>query len=69
MLSKATRLYWMFRDGPQGSDEDDDPNDVGTAWIERPDGTEKTVNRGEWITRSESRRLAYEHRYQLEERG
>jgi hypothetical protein len=59
----------VFRDGPEDSDEDEDSNDLGTAWIERPDGTEKTVNRGEWITRSESRRLAYEHRYQLEERG
>ena len=61
MLSKATRLYWMFRDGPQGSDEDDDPNDVGTAWIERPDGTEKTVNRGEWINTAISLRNAVNH--------
>ena len=47
----------------------EDPDDVGTAWIERSDGTESKLNGGALITRAEARRLASEDGYELRERG
>ena len=68
MADKPTRLYWKFEDGPEEA-ADDDPNDVGPAWIDKPDGTSEKVNDGEWITRAEAKRLAAEGGYQLDEDG
>jgi hypothetical protein len=69
MTDKATWLYWTFEYGPEESELDEDPDDVGTAWIERPDGTETKLNAGELITRAEARRLASAAGYELRERG
>jgi hypothetical protein len=44
-----------------------DPNDVGPAWINWPDGREEKANGGEWMTRAEARRLAAEKSYEIEE--
>lgn len=55
---------WKWEDGPEEADGDD-PNDVGPAWIDRPDGISEKVNGGEWITRSEAERLAADHGYEL----
>ena len=69
MTDNATWLYWTFEYGPEESELDEDPDDVGTGWIERPDGTETKLNGGASITRAEARRLASEDGYELRERG
>jgi len=60
-----TTLYWKYEDGPPEA-ESDDPNDVGPAWIIEPDGTERDVQNGEWITRAEAVRLAQQQGLQLD---
>lgn len=67
-MAESTSLYWKFEDGPEDA-EDADPNDVGPAWIDRPDGTSEKVKGGEWITRQEARQLASENGYELDEDG
>jgi hypothetical protein len=64
MSEKAAQLYWKLEDGPEDA-EGDDPNDVGPAWINHPDGTSESVRDGEWITRAEAERLAAENGYEL----
>jgi hypothetical protein len=68
MTDQPTWLYWKFEDGPEDA-ENEDPNDVGPAWIDRADGTSEKVNGGEWITRAEAKRLASESGYELNEDG
>lgn len=60
------RLYWKYEDGPEGA-ETANPNDVGPAWLDSPEGVSEPVADGEWITRAEARRLASAHGYALEE--
>ena len=64
-----TRLCWRFEDGPEDSDSDEDPEDVGPAWLVLPDGTEELINGFEWISRAEARRIATENGYRLFEDG
>ena len=64
---KAT-LYWKYEDGPPDAEEDD-PNDVRPAWIIEPDGNERDVNEGEWITRAEAKRLASDGGYELDDQA
>jgi hypothetical protein len=68
MHDPSARLSWKFEDGPEDA-EDEDPADVGPAWIERADGTTHEANGGEWITRAEARRLAAAESYRLMEDG
>ena len=69
MIVAPTRLHWTFEDGPEDTDYDEDPDDVGPARICRSDGTEEQVNGGEWITRAEALRLATQFGYELDEDG
>lgn len=69
MNDTASWLYWKFEDGPEDSEEDEDPNDIGPAWIRTPEGTDKQVNGGVRITRAEARWLAAEYGYELREDG
>jgi hypothetical protein len=64
-VPERTTLYWKYEDGPPDA-EDDDPNDLGPAWIIEPDGSERHVRDGEWITRAEALRLAEEEGYALD---
>jgi len=64
-----TRLCWRFEDGPEDSDSDEDPNDVGPAWLVLPNGSEELINGFEWISRAEARRIASENGYRLFEDG
>ena len=65
-MAVITWLVWKFEDGPEES-QGDDPNDVGPAWIDYPDGSEEKVNGGEWITRQEAMSLAAEKGYTFDE--
>ena len=64
-----TRLIWRFEDGPEDADSDEDPNDVGPAWLVLPDGAEELINGFDWISRDEARRLASESGYRIFEEG
>ncbi len=68
MTDRPTRLFWRFAEG-RGDRPAGNPDDLGHAWIERPDGTERRVNDGVRITRSEARWLAGEYGYELSEEG
>jgi hypothetical protein len=67
--SAPTRLHWTFQQGPEDTDYDEDPDDIGPARICRSDGTEEPVNGGGWITRAEALRLATQFGYELDEDG
>jgi hypothetical protein len=69
MTDVPTRLCWKFEDGPEDTDYDEDPDDVGPAWIVRPGGEIQEWNGGEWIARAEALRLAIENGYELDEDG
>jgi hypothetical protein len=69
MISASTQLRWKFEDGPEDSEDDHDPNDVGPAWIERPDGSEEPVNGFDSITRHDARSLSEESGYRIHEDG
>ena len=69
MADKTTWLYWTFEKGSEESELDEDPDDVGTAWIERPDGTESKLNGGALITRAEARRLTSGYGFDLRKVG
>jgi len=60
MAIKATALYWKLEDVPVGDGEAPHPEDIGPAWIYRPDGSEEPVLEGEWITRADAQRIAAE---------
>jgi hypothetical protein len=64
-VPERTTLYWKYEDGPPEAGGDD-PKDVGPAWIIEPDGTERDVRGGEWITRAEALGLAEEQGYELD---
>lgn len=64
-MPERTTLYWKYEDGPPGADGDD-PNDVGPAWIIEPDGAERDIQEGAWITRAEAVHLAKEHGFELD---
>ena len=61
--------FGSSRTVPEDSDSDEDPNDVGPAWLVLGDGTEELINGFEWITRAEARRLASESGYRISEDG
>jgi len=63
---KATILYWKLEDVPVGDGEAPHPDDIGPAWIYRPDGGEEAVLDGEWITRADAQRIAAENSYELQ---
>ena len=63
---KITILYWKLEDVPAGDGEAPHPEDVGPAWIYRPDGSEEPVHDGEWISRADAQRLAAEGGYELQ---
>jgi len=60
METKANILYWKLEDVPAGDGEAPHPEDIGPAWICRPDGSEEPVLDGEWIRRADAQRLAAE---------
>jgi hypothetical protein len=64
-VPERTTLYWKHEDGPPEA-EGDNPNDVGPAWIIEPDGSERDVRDGEWITRAEAVSLAEEQGFELD---
>ena len=69
MTDVPTRLYLKFEDGPEDTEYDEDPDDVGPAWIVRPGGALEELNGGKWIARAEAVRLAIENGYELDEDG
>ena len=69
MTEVPARLYWRFEDGPEDTDDDEHPDDVGPVWLVRPDGAEELINGWDWITRGEARRIASENGYQIFENG
>jgi hypothetical protein len=52
-------LYWLWHDGPAATA-------VGPAWIIEADGTERSLNGGDWISRAEAERLAAVGEYILD---
>ena len=66
---RMAQLIWKFEDGPENTDSDEDPDDVGPAWLVLADGTEELINGFEWITRGDARRLASENGYRIFEDG
>lgn len=66
MAVNATTLYWKLEDVPVGDGEAPHPEDIGPAWIYRPDGGDEAVLDGEWITRAEAQRIAAESGYELQ---
>ncbi len=69
MTDTPIRVYWRFEDGPEDTDLDDDPEDVGRAWLSRPDGRAEALHGGASITRIEALRLAIQYGYELDEDG
>jgi hypothetical protein len=69
MPERRVLLMWKFGDGPEDEPDENDPNDVGAAWIVTFDGDERIsseeVAAGHWITRAEARRLAEAEGYEL----
>jgi hypothetical protein len=64
MAVNATTLYWKLEDVPVGDGEVPHPEDIGPAWIYRPDG--EAVLHGERITRADAQRIAAESGYELQ---
>jgi hypothetical protein len=64
-VPERTTLHWKYEDGPPDA-EGEDPNDVGPAWIIEPDGSERDVRGGQWVTRAEAIRLAAEQGIDLD---
>jgi hypothetical protein len=66
-------LMWKYEDGLDSvADGEVSVDDVGPDWLltDGPYGeVVKKLADGEWISRSEARRLAHEHGYQLREDG
>ena len=48
MATNATTLFWKLEDVPVGHGEAPHREDIGPAWIYRPDGSEEAVLDGEW---------------------
>ncbi len=63
---KATIPYWKLEDVPAGDGEAPHPEDVGPAWIYRPDGIEEPVLDGEWIRRADAQRIATDGGHELQ---
>jgi hypothetical protein len=51
-------LYWRREEAPIGADRGPSPSDRGVAWVIEADGTERSINNGDVITRAEAVRLA-----------
>jgi hypothetical protein len=65
-MPECTTLYWKYEEEPSNVQHDDQLA-VGPAWIIEPDGTERDVQGGEWITRAEASRIAHEHGYAFDD--
>jgi hypothetical protein len=66
-------VTWKVEDGPEDAPEEGSLEDVGPAWLHTFRAGElvdtEPIAGGEWITRSEARRLAEEGGYELSEDG
>jgi hypothetical protein len=67
-VPEQATLYWKYEDGPPDA-TDDTADDVGPAWIIEPDGSERDLQGGEWITRAEAKRIASENGYELDDQA
>jgi hypothetical protein len=64
--ANATILRWKLERVRVGDGEVPHSEDVGLAWIFRPDGGEEPVQGGRWITRADAQRIAADSGYELE---
>jgi hypothetical protein len=58
-------LLWKLEGVPVGDGETPHPEDIGPAWIFRPDGGEEALQDGRWITRADAQRIAVDSGYEL----